>query len=253
MKFFEEIPFTEGVASKIRDRLQTTKVVLLTGYRCNNPFQFYDNLSNEIGHWVAMDEDLQTGQKTGAKWIEIKYDPKFPDSYRHSCTRQPLHTDGSYESHAPEVSFFFCVRAAAVGGATTFVDSNDLLRALEIYSKELYRACCEIPVTFAKGQDSKTKPIITNDAKGVVLTWNYFRVVETCSETADLKRDFHYFLEEKIVQGGLSFPCQLAPGDAVFFNDERLLHGRNSFVAHTAGDRHLLKGGLYLTDQLPVS
>src|SRR5882672_8262726 len=128
MKLLKEISYTKGVASEIRVLLETTKVVLLSGYRNDNLFEFYDNLSNEIGQWAAMDEDLRTGQKTGAKWIEIKYDPEFPNSYRHSSTRQPLHTDGSYESRAPEVSFFFCIRAAAVGGATTFVDSDELLR-----------------------------------------------------------------------------------------------------------------------------
>ena len=242
----EEITYSQGVASKIRDLLETTKVVLLTGYRDDNVFKFYDNLSNEIGQWAAMDEDLQTGQKTGAKWIDIKYDPAFPNSYRHSSTRQPLHTDGSYESRAPDVSFFFCLRAAEVGGATTFVDSDELLRALKLHSEILYRSCFEMPVTFAKGKDSKTKPIITSDAKGTVLTWNYFRVLEDSVETTNLRREFHQFLEEKVVQGGLCFPVQLTPGDAVFFNDERLLHGRNSFVARQPGERHLLKGGLYV-------
>ena len=246
MKFLEEINYSQGVASKIRDRLQTTKVVLLTGYRGDNIFEFYDNLSNEIGQCAAMDEDLKTGQKTGAKWIEIKYDPEFPNSYRHSSTRQPLHTDGSYESRAPEVSFFFCLRAAAIGGATTFVDSDELLRALKLHSETLYKSCWEIPVTFSKGKDSKTKPIITKDAKGMILTWNFFRVLENSPEITNLKREFHQFLEEKVVQGGLCFPCQLAPGHAVFFNDERLLHGRNSFVAKSPGERHLLKGGLNL-------
>ena len=246
MKFLEKIDCAQGVAPKIRALLETTKVVLLTGYLGDNIFEFYDDLSNEIGQWAAMDEDLQTGRKTGAKWIEIKYDPEFPNSYRHSSTRQPLHTDGSYESLAPEVSFFFCIRAAAVGGATTFVDSDELIRALKLYSESLYRSCCEIPVTFSKGKDSKTKPIITRDNKGIVLTWNYFRVLENSSKTTSLKQEFHQFLEDKVVQGGLCSPCQLAPGEAVFFNDERLLHGRNSFVAKSPGERYLLKGGLNL-------
>lgn len=115
MKFLEEIRYTKAAGARIRERLETTKVVLLTGYCGDDLFEFYDNLSNEIGQSAPMDEDLQTGQKTGAKWIEIKYDAEFPTSYRHSSTRQPLHTDGSYESRAPEVSFFFCIRAAAVG------------------------------------------------------------------------------------------------------------------------------------------
>jgi alpha-ketoglutarate-dependent taurine dioxygenase len=246
MKFLEEIHYKEGVGAEIRDLLETTKIVLLTGYEGNDPFQFYDKLADELGRWVPMDEDLQTEHKTGAKWIEIKYDPQFPNSYRHSATRQPLHTDGSYESDAPEVSFFYCVRAAPAGGATTFIDSGELLRTLELYSKDLFRSCHEVPITFGKGNDSKTKPIVTDDAKGTVLTWNYFRVLETSPQVVDLRREFHQFLEGKVVEGGLCFPCQLRRGDAVFFNDERLLHGRNSFVASSIGERHLLKGGLRL-------
>jgi alpha-ketoglutarate-dependent taurine dioxygenase len=249
MEFFKKIPYKDGVAAEIRDLLDTTKIVLMTGYDGNNLSEFYDNLSEELGQWAPMDEDVQTGQKTGGKWIEIKYDPQFPDSYRHSCTRQPLHTDGSYESNAPRVSFFYCIKAAPVGGETTFLNSHDLLRELERYSKSLLKACCDNPVTFAKGKDSKTRPIISTDAEGIVLTWNYFRVIETSFEITKLRREFHQFLEEKIVEAGLCFPCHLKPGDAVFFNDERLLHGRNSFVTNHIGERHLLKSGLYLRER----
>lgn len=247
MKFLEEIEHKQGVAAEIRELLETTKVVLLTGYGGNDLFEFYDRLADEMGQLVPMDEDLETEQKTGAKWIEIKYDPQFPNSYRHSASRQPLHTDGSYESQAPEISFFYCIKTAPVGGATTFIDSEQVLNALRLYSQDLYQRCCEIPLTFAKGSDSKTRPIITHDSKDVVLTWNYFRVLETSPETTKLRNEFHQFLESKVVEGGLCSACQLKPGEAVFFNDERLLHGRNSFVANTIGDRYLLKGGLRLT------
>jgi alpha-ketoglutarate-dependent taurine dioxygenase len=246
MQFFKQISNDKAAPAEVRSLLEDTKVVLLTGYRGPDLFDFYDRLSDEIGQWAPMDEDLGTGQKTGAKWIEIKYDPRFPDSYRHSSTRQPLHTDGSYESNAPKVSFFYCLRSAAFGGATTFIDSEKLLETLAAYSNDLFRACHDLPVTFAKGEDSKTRPIVSHDSSGPVLTWNYFRVVETSPEVASLRRDFHQFLEDKVVNGGLCFPCHLLPGDAVFFNDERLLHGRNSFVAKALGDRHLLKGGLHL-------
>jgi alpha-ketoglutarate-dependent taurine dioxygenase len=246
MEFFKQIPYKEGVATEIRALLKTTKIVLMTGYDGNALYDFYERLSEDIGIWAPMDEDLQTEQKTGAKWIEIKYDPRFPNSYRHSCTRQPLHTDGSYESNAPDISFFYCVKAASAGGETVFLDSCDLLRELEDYSRDLLKACWDYPVTFAKGKDSKTRPIISTDSQGIVLTWNYFRVAETSPEITNLKREFHQFLEEKVVASELCFPCQLKPGDAVFFNDKRLLHGRNSFVATRLGDRHLLKSGLSL-------
>ena len=246
MKFFQDVSYKQGVGAQLRDLLATTKVVVLSGYRGDDLLGFYDRLSDELGTWIPMEEDLESGRKTGAKWIEIRYDPQFPMSYRHSSTRQPLHTDGSYESRAPEISLFYCIKAAPIGGATTFVDSDDLLKSLECYSPRLFRACCDIPVTFAKGDDAKTRPIISTDGAGTVLTWNYFRVVENSPEVGDLKQEFHRFLEEKIVEGGLCFSCPLDAGDAVFFNDERVLHGRNSFIANGVGERHLNKCGIYL-------
>ena len=246
MEFFKQVSYTRGVANELKDLLRITKIVLLRGCPEAEPFTFYERLSDELGEWLPMDEDLATGKKTGAKWIEVRYDPQFPLSYRHSATRQPLHTDGSYEQDAPHVSLFYCIKAAAIGGATVFFDSDDLIKALELHSKKLLASCHELPVTHTKGGDSKTRPLIGHDAAGPVLTWNYFRVAETSPAVAELRRDFHQFLEEKVVQGGLCFPCELRPGDGVIFNDERLLHGRNSFIAQRAGDRHLLKCGLRL-------
>lgn len=239
MNFLKCIDYQSNVAGKIKEALKTNKIVLLQNCQEENLFDFYENLSNEIGHWVPMDEDVKTGEKTGNKWIEVKYDPQFPNSYRHSDTRQPLHTDGSYESDAPNITFFFCIEKAKIGGATTFFDYDDLVNTLKLYSEELLDRCKNIPLTFSKGKDSKTKTIIQDG----ILTWNYYPAQSNNQEQSELKENFHTFLEKKVVEGGLCMPLQLKPGDAVFFHDEKLLHGRNSFI----GNRNLLKGGLSLT------
>ncbi len=57
-------------------------------------------------------------------------------------------------------------------------------------------------------------------------------VLEMCEE-------FHKFLETKIVAGGLLTEVYLKPGEAALFQDDRILHGRNSFY----GNRTLIKGG----------
>lgn len=238
MNFLKRIEYQPNVADKIKESLKDNKIVLLENCRETNLFDFYENLSNEIGHWVPMDEDVKTGEKTGKKWIEIKYDPQFPNSFRHSDTRQPLHTDGSYESNAPNITFFFCIQEARIGGATTFFDYDDLVKTLALYSAKLLEQCRSVPLTFSKGSDSKTRPIIQSD----LLTWNYFPAKANDAEQQELKENFHEFLEKKVVGGGLCLPLALKPGDAVFFHDEKLLHGRNSFI----GERNLLKGGLNL-------
>lgn len=246
MNFLKECNYRDVVAKNIPQILLENKILVLRDFGGDDLFAYYEKLTEETG-WVPMDEDLSTGNKTGNKWIEIKYDPAFPKSYRHSATDQPLHTDGSYERNAPDVSFFFCINSAKYGGATTFIDSSNLMEALEYHDSNLFSECCVRPITFWKGDDSKTRPIISADKFGVQLTWNYFRVKNTSEEVRLLAEAFHDFLENKIVKGGLCLPVYLKPGDSVFFNDERLLHGRNAYLAKNAGDRFLLKGGLCLT------
>jgi alpha-ketoglutarate-dependent taurine dioxygenase len=235
-------------ADDVKDALQENKIVLLTGYDGNKTdlLPFYERLADAMGDWVPLDEDLVTQEKTGGRWIEIRYDPQISNAYRYSSNRQPMHTDGAYESNAPDIAFFFCLNMDVIGGATTFVDSWDLLNYLERYSPQLMEDCQRIPVTFKKGSDSKTRPIIAWQEDEPRLTWNYYPVLETSPEVANLRKQFHDFLEHKVVEGGLCLPVPMKPGDALFFHDDRLLHGRNSFIAQKTGDRFLLKGGLRL-------
>ena len=58
-------------------------------------------------------------------------------------------------------------------------------------------------------------------------------------EAIEMCEEFHKFLENKVVAGGLLTGVYLKPGEAAFFQDDRILHGRNSFY----GDRNLIKGG----------
>lgn len=224
-------------ADLLPDAIKSNKVVHFTGGPISNLFGFYEKIASMLGEFVYMDEDLVTGNKNGSKWTNIVYDPKVKDSYRHSCTGQPLHTDGSYEAHAPNISFFFCLNARQDGGNTIFIDSTVIYNLLLTREPELLEQLKK-PMKFFKGNDSKTKPVISSDDKGFVLNWNYYRVDKT--ETTER---FKVFLD-KVVESGLCLSVKLDPGDALFFQDERLLHGRTPFFAQSYGDRWLVKGGL---------
>ena len=71
--------------------------------------EFYDNLISELGVPAQIGEDINLGdrssQRSGQRWMEIRYDPKVKDAYRYSSNAQPLHTDGSYISSFPNASF----------------------------------------------------------------------------------------------------------------------------------------------------
>jgi alpha-ketoglutarate-dependent taurine dioxygenase len=243
VEYRDGMPLAE-FAAEIRHALLTHKVLVTSGVdptREQRPF--WDEVSEAAGDVVAIDERVG-GEKTGERWLEIRYDPAVANAYRYSRNAQPLHTDGSYLGNAPDVMFFYCVRQAAAGGATTFIDSQDLIDLVGREDAGLFRALRETPVKFSKAGDEKTRPILGEDAFGPQLTWNYYCMdPNERPEVKDLVERFHSFLEGRIVGEERTMPIRLRPGEAVFFQDERLLHGRNAFSAQEKGDRFMWKTG----------
>lgn len=190
------------------------------------------NLATSLGKLMPMEENATTGNKTGNLFVDIKYQPNKSDSFLHTNTRQPFHTDGSYEFNAPDLTFFFCKKPAKYGGATIFIQNLDLIRICKTYDKLMYHEIIKTKLKFFKGDDEKIHEII--DKKNN-LNWNYFRVKKTT-----LAEDFHNFIEQKIYQGGIFDSINLIEGEGIIFPDIKFLHGRNSFI----GNRWLRKGGI---------
>ncbi len=236
MKFKRELimfddykPFPEMVR-KALDQYSVIHVVR-NKYTNQDSNQLYTYLVDSIGMPVPLEED-EAGNKTGQRWLNIQYDPDKNNSNIH----QSFHTDGAYESKPPEVLLFYCLEQPKYGGATTFVDGSDLVKLLDAFDPNLRRRLEETEVYFTKGDDGKLAFILSYDAVGPVLNWNKFRA----SSNLDLVEEFHHFLEEYVFAAGLFLPVRLHPGEAVFFRDNRVLHGRQSFI----GKKHLVKGGL---------
>jgi alpha-ketoglutarate-dependent taurine dioxygenase len=251
MNFFNKIEYTTSKATKIaiKAALEQYKLVHLVGIDLQfSPHEFYTDLSNSLGWVIDMDEDKETGKKTGNRWIDISYDPAEPNKYRSSNTRQPLHTDNSYLNHHDAVNYFYCLSQAKIGGATTFLDSILLIQALEIDREyQLLEDLHNIPVCFSRHDNKKTKPILTKDELGYRLNYNYYRLdQDNTHEAKDLVERFQKFLENRIHNSQITTNILLTPGDAVFFHDERLLHGRTAFFTDQKGQRTLIKGSVVL-------
>lgn len=222
-----------STGSKILDALNNgAKIIHVKNGPLEEMEQFYTCVSLVIGQLAPMEED-SAGNKTGIIHTHIKYPwPTSSQSYSHSQTRQPFHTDGSYEANAPQVSYFCCKKQAEFGGATIFIEIEELERMLQIHDIDFLNDIKTTAVKFSKGKDSKTKPIISNGK----LTWNWHR----CDQLPVAKK-FHEFMENKIFEGGVYNTVNLNEGEALFFMDEEVLHGRHSFI----GSRWLIKGGIY--------
>jgi alpha-ketoglutarate-dependent taurine dioxygenase len=236
-------------AERIRDGLLRGRVVITRGVDPKiDQKPFWDEVSESVGTGCyEFCEDYRTGLRTGEKWQEIRFDPAIQNAYRYSKNAQPLHTDGSYNADGPEIVFFYCIKAARSGGATTFIDGPDLVELLRREERALYEDLVKTPVLFSKANDNKRRPIVSEDARGPLFTWNYYCVDPSePPEIKELAERFHGYLQRRVVGDKLTLPICLSPGEAVFFHDERLLHGRDAFEAEAPGDRFLLKSAFNL-------
>lgn len=239
--------------AKAKELLEKFKVLVIRGYEgSEDPAVFFDKFSEKIGFIYGIDEDLLTGEYTGKRWIDITYDPDIKDKYRAAPVAQPLHTDASYVDMNRNIQFFYCAGQAFKGGATTFIDSDELVELLKISGEnDLLERLKTIPIKFSKLNRSRTLPILRSLDDGWHFNWNYFCAdPDLTKEERAVVDDFHNFLQTRVVQSGLVFPCLLEKYDVVFFNDELILHGRNSYFATEKGQRSLMKGTILLDSVL---
>lgn len=229
--FYKKIAYDE---CNIVELITTNKVVHFTD--CP-PFseKFFLEIADKIGKPIPINENIATGNKDGDLLMDVRYDKNKSDVFRHSNTAQQLHTDASYESDTPDIVFFYCVEQASNGGDTLFLDSVELLESLND-NKELLGQLKSVDVEFRKGDDFKRRPIISCDQKGVLLTWNYYRVIHTSLNKEMITK----FVNHLDAIKNKCFCVNLKPNEMLLFQDERLLHGREAFI----GDRFMWKGGI---------
>ncbi|GAB3931621.1 TauD/TfdA family dioxygenase [Larkinella terrae] len=257
MNVFKKVTYTtpEETIQNVKEAVLNNIYVHLADFDSSLPVeqvhQFYSQLSETIGKIHAADEDIATGSATGNRWIDITFDPNIPDRYRSSNTRQPLHTDDSYvELNGEEaVNFFYCASRAKAGGATTFFTLDQLVNCLKLDGEDkLLEDLLSTDVVFSKGGSRKVRKILDQDEEGYLANWNYYCIDRTDNtpEVIDLCERFHQFLENRIINSGLIDGLQLQKGEAVFFHDDRIMHGRNNFFAEYPGQRSLIKGKIIL-------
>ena len=242
------------LANLLRQALAEAKVVHLRGLADWLPpaewADFYDSLTEITGRCLHLDEDFAQGSiRSGRKWIEVRYDPAIPagTAYRFGKNAQPLHTDESYLSEPAEVMFMHCLVQAPAGGETTFVDADMLWSRLHAEHPDLASRLLGRPVRFAKAGDGRCQPVIARTPTGLRLNWNYHCLdPQESTEILALAQEFWQFLHDHISGTPAETAIQLAPGEAVAWWDDQVLHGRRAFQAGAVNDRFLLKSGFRL-------
>jgi alpha-ketoglutarate-dependent taurine dioxygenase len=212
----------------------------------DDPRAFYTEHFPKIGHPVPLAEDVTVGdrqnQRTSAIWMEVRYDPRFPDAYRHSANAQPLHTDGSYIPSFPNATLMACVANSGEGGETTFIDADDLVACLQKEDPVLLAAAQSRTIPHARSGDKRQERIIEKREGHTLVNWNYYCVDKEIDPQGReiAERMFTYLQTSALVKQHTKL-VKLAPGDAVTWKDRNVLHGRNGFVANKVSERFLWK------------
>jgi gamma-butyrobetaine dioxygenase len=160
-----------------------------------------------------------------------------------------LHTDNPYRDPVPGLQILHALKTAE-GGESLFADGFAIAEALRKSDLESFNVLTSTPVRF-EFADSQTRlsaerPIIELDRNSAVSAIQYnSRSISPLrlpfDATAKFYRAYHRFASL------LREPCFVATttlreGDAVVFNNRRVLHGRTAFAADAP--RHLQ--GCYL-------
>lgn len=246
MNFICEVKYENNLLDNIKRLVAENKVVVIRDLPESIDINsFYTNIGQILGLLFKKDVDPINKKIIHDSWTTIRYDERYINqTYKHSNKHQPLHTDYCNASINLDLVLLVCETAATYGGATVFWDAIDLVSLLEEYQPILYSAIQKYDVIFGKTPSpifqNKAK-ILSFDKKGPLVNWNYAVISDDNSpEVLELCNQFHCFLEENVFLSGCLKKVNLKRGDAVVFNDKRILHGRNSFL----GYRSLLKAGI---------
>lgn len=89
-----------NLSTRLREALAYSKVVHVAGVPPEvEHAELYAAVASELGDMKPVPaSDIRSGETYDETWLEVRYDPGIKDSYRHSDSGQPLHTDGCYSS-----------------------------------------------------------------------------------------------------------------------------------------------------------
>lgn len=212
---------------------------------------FYEKVGNIIGNFKLLAEDVSLGdrskQKANKIWMEVRYDSSIQNAYRHSSNPQPLHTDGSYIPDFPNASIMCCISNNASGGETIFLELNKLVKILEEDDPELLKFLFTEDILHERTGYKNKKKILYMDNKKLKINFNYFCVSKKNSNQSlkNIKKFFDFINSSKKIKNSL-LQIKLGVGEAVFWKDSEILHGRNSFIPKKDSDRFLWKAAIHI-------
>lgn len=162
-----------------------------------------------------------------------------PNHLAYTAAALEPHTDNPYRDPAPTLQLLHCLKGAADGGATFFLDGFALAEDLRASDPKAFALLSHEAVPFgftdADGRRYETRAPILRlgpDGEVVGLRFNHRAMGRVEMEGARAAAWYGAYLRfaeaAAAAERHLSLPMK--PGDLVLFDNERILHGRDAFA-----------------------
>lgn len=179
-------------------------------------------------------------------WVfDVRAEAK-PTDLAYTSVELLAHTDQPYRQPTPGVQLLHCLRNEAPGGDSTLVDGLAAANALRAADPEAWQAAVETEMVFR--YDMITDTVVTRghlleyDRHGRFQQIRLNTKLDAPIPPADGELDAFYRARRWLVEWcndpAHQVTFRLEPGDVMFMDNIRVLHGRTSFDA-SLGARHL--------------
>jgi len=169
-----------------------------------------------------------------------------PTNLAYTANALELHTDLPNEEAAPGVQFLHCRANSVEGGRSLFVDGTAVAETLRAERPEDFHLLSSYDIPFFRryeGFDYRShQRVIELDRTGQVSGLTISQHLQDCMDLPQSLLDDYYpafcrfiamLKEERFVSR-----FRLAAGECIVFDNHRVVHGREAFVAE-GGERHL--------------
>lgn len=157
----------------------------------------------------------------------------------------PCHTENPYQSPLPTIQLLHCLSADVEGGETRLVDGFYIAEKIRQTHPEYFHLLTTKEIEFQFKTDhhdlySRSPIIQLNQCREVVRVQFNSRSVQPFKMNDEDLRNFYQayqYFEQQIEESKHQVRFKLNAGEAIIFDNERILHGRTKYKL--LGERHL--------------
>lgn len=180
--------------------------------------------------------------------FDVRAEPN-PTDLAYTSIELLAHTDQPYRQPVPGIQLLHCLRNEAPGGDSTLVDGLAAANALSTEHPDLHEALVDTEVEwrYDMGTDTVVNRgyMLQYDRRGRYLQIRFNTKLDTPVLWPGVELDAFYagrrWLTEWLNDPAHQVTFRLEPGDVMFMDNHRALHGRTSFDS-SQGHRHLQGG-----------